>query len=123
MQLTPAHITNLGGDVRYSYCAQQLRQAGWQVDTFQVQGSPDTAVLPGLFQPQRDYLLPYPAFNARGYIPFLQGETILHCSDLTQGPITGSRFLCRSTPARSPAAPNTYSLQPKKVVSSPGNSR
>ncbi len=94
MQLTPAHITILGGDVRYSYCAQQLRQAGWQVDTFQVQGSPDTMALPGLFQPQRDYLLPYPAFNARGYIPFLQGETILHCSDLIQGPITGSRFLC-----------------------------
>ena len=94
MQLTSAHITILGGDVRYSYCAQQLRQAGWQVDTFQVQGSPDTMALPGLFQPQRDYLLPYPAFNARGYIPFLQGETILHCSDLIQGPITGSRFLC-----------------------------
>lgn len=94
MQLTPAHITILGGDVRYSYCAQQLRQAGWQVDTFQVQGSPDTMALPGLFQPQRDYLLPYPAFNARGYIPFLQGEAILHCSDLIQGPITGSRFLC-----------------------------
>ena len=94
MQPTSAHITILGGDVRYSYCAQQLRQAGWQVDTFQVQGSPDTMALPGLFQPQRDYLLPYPAFNARGYIPFLQGETILHCSDLIQGPITGSRFLC-----------------------------
>ena len=68
MQLTSAHITILGGDVRYSYCAQQLRQAGWQVDTFQVQGSPDTMALPGLFQPQRDYL-PAAAFSAADQAP------------------------------------------------------
>lgn len=94
MQQAALQITIIGGDVRYRYCALQLRKAGWQVDTFQVQNSPDTVMSQALFQPNQNYLLPYPAFNAQGYIPFLQGEMILHCNDILHAPIAGCQFLC-----------------------------
>lgn len=89
MQTTPQHITIIGGDTRYTHAARALVKAGWYVDTFQVQGSADSVSLPRLFQGDT-FLLPYPAFNARGYLPFLQGESILsvqdilpHCSERT----------------------------------------
>ena len=81
-QNTTHHITIIGGDLRYGYAARNLRQAGWLVDMFQVQRSPDSVDAASLFRSAQTFLLPYPAFNAKGYVPFLQGETILHCSDI-----------------------------------------
>ena len=81
MQQTPSAITVIGGDARYTHAAGFLRTQGWQVDTFQVQGSPDTVSRHHLFR-HKTLLLPYPAFNARGFIPFLQGESILGIQEL-----------------------------------------
>ena len=88
------HITIIGGDTRYTYTARHLRSFGWDVDTFQVQGSPDSVSASQLFRRSDAFLLPYPAFNAKGYLPFLQGETILHCSDLLPHCTKDTVILC-----------------------------
>lgn len=93
MQTTPQHITIIGGDTRYTHAAHFLKKAGWRVDTFQVQGSADTTGLPALFSGST-YLLPYPAFNARGYLPFLQGEAILSVQDILPHCTEQTTLLC-----------------------------
>ena len=81
MQQTAFALTIIGGDTRYTHAARFLQKSGWHADTFQVQGSPDTVSRHALFR-NRILLLPYPAFNARGFIPFLQGESILSVQEL-----------------------------------------
>ena len=86
-------LTIIGGDARYTHTARFLRNHGWDVDTFQVQGSPNTVSGEHIFR-NPVLLLPYPAFNARGFIPFLQGESILSAQELAPHCSRDTTLIC-----------------------------